>query len=896
MVGPKTAFADQLHAEKYRQPGEDFRGAMNRVAFALADNGDHYHEFREVLLGMRFMPAGRVQAAMGASKRVTPYNCLSRDTKVVTREFGTVEIGSLAGTLATVIDGNGVWTLAKFSNFGEQPLHAVSLSHGCKRRDILATAGHDWVVDGTRKTTKHLRSGDRIDFLSATKKVTIQADYEKGVVHGIVYGDGTFNKQGGGVFNGGGFFIRICADQEDLKPFLESYPVSYPASYDGNPVYYFYGDNAWTDLKALPRGAEVSDDYLLGFIRGWLAADGTVSAQPEVTICGDADEETWLRQWGEVAGFGITGSSLLAGQTNYGTRNKASRNIRFDLRTIAPADILIARKRQRLQAANDTGWRVRSVSVEAVLTDDVFCAVVPTTQSFALGGGIHSGNCYVSSTIEDSFVEGENSIMGCATMAAQTMRMGGGIGYDFSTLRPNGALIKKLGSKSSGPLKFMNIYNEVCKATSSAGNRRGAQMGVLRVDHPDIVSFIHAKNNHDQLNGFNISVAVTDAFMEAVELGHGFELKFGDIVYDEVDARALYEMMMRSTWDWAEPGILFIDTINRMNNLWYCEKIAAANPCGEQPLPPFGACLLGSYNLVQYVKKGDGGFYFDTDQLIQDIPRVTRAMDNVVDRAIYPLPQQEREAKSKRRMGIGVTGVANAFETLSLPYGTERYVEMQNEILDLILHETYRASIEVAKDKGFFPLFDSEKYLQGEFIKTLPDDIRDGIAKHGIRNSHLTSIAPTGTISAAADNVSSSIEPVFEVETMRPVFMDGGQTIVTLQDYAFGAWGTKPKTTEDVTLDEHLAVLLSATYRVDSAVSKTCNTPGTTPWGDFKALYTRAWEGGAKGITTFNKDGKRMALLTKKVEPVREIEEVVVPELTTPSCEFDPSSGRRSCE
>lgn len=267
-------------------------------------------------------------------------------------------------------------------------------------------------------------------------------------------------------------------------------------------------------------------------------------------------------------------------------------------------------------------------------------------------------NCYVSGSIPDSFVDRENdqqsSIMHRAEQAASTMRMGGGIGYDFSTLRPAGALINKLQSRSSGPLGFMPIFNEVCKATSSAGNRRGAQMGVLRVDHPDVHAFIAAKHNSDALTGFNISVAVTDEFMEALAAKRPFDLRFGGSVYSTVDPVELWETLMRSTWDWAEPGVLFIDTINRMNNLWYCETIAATNPCGEQPLPPFGACLLGSFNLVRYLtKQNDGSYSFDWDQLRADIPAVVRAMDNVVDRAIYPLPEQRQEALNKRRMGLG---------------------------------------------------------------------------------------------------------------------------------------------------------------------------------------------------------------------------------------------------
>lgn len=511
-------------------------------------------------------------------------------------------------------------------------------------------------------------------------------------------------------------------------------------------------------------------------------------------------------------------------------------------------------------------------------------------------------NCYVSGTIEDSFVHGEGNIMQRATEAAATMRMGGGIGYDFSTLRPKGALIRKLQSHSSGPISFMEIYDAICRCVASSGHRRGAQMGVLRVDHPDIEEFLHAKQNTDKLTGFNISIAVTDEFMEAAMTGRTFYLRWGGEVYKEVDAAALWESIMRSTWDWAEPGVLFIDTINNMNNLWYCETLAATNPCGEQPLPPFGACLLGSFNLVKYIRPKtvrslhEPAWSFDWDQLKADIPHVVRAMDNVVDRARYPLPQQEVEAKNKRRMGLGMTGVANALEALGFPYGSPGYLEFQSKVEELIAVETYRASAELAGEKGAFPLYD-ERYLDGRFIKQLPDDVQALIRKNGIRNSHLTSIAPTGTISLCADNVSSGIEPVFDYVTARPVNTPGGQELVEVEDYGVANFGVKGRRASEVTAQEHVGVLCVSQKWVDSSVSKTCNMDGSMPWADFKGLYQSAWEGGAKGCTTFNQDGKRMALLTGKSDKPKEEDGGTnsYAEPVATSCTIDPETGRREC-
>lgn len=502
-------------------------------------------------------------------------------------------------------------------------------------------------------------------------------------------------------------------------------------------------------------------------------------------------------------------------------------------------------------------------------------------------------NCFVSGTIEDSFCDGPGSIMGRAHQSASTMRQGGGIGYDFSTLRPKGDIIRGVQSVTDGPMAFMPIYDSVCRATASAGNRRGAQMGVLRVDHPDIEAFIHAKQNVDKLTGFNLSIAITDEFMNAVAAGQNFPLRFNGQVYRTIDARALWETIMRSTYDWAEPGVLFIDAINRMNNLYYCETIAATNPCGEQPLPPFGACLLGSLNLVKFVTKDAEGVHsIDFDEMSRVIPHIIRAMDNVVDRARYPLPEQEQEAKSKRRMGIGVTGLANAIEACGALYGSPEFLEIQEQIERLLTNECYRASAMLAKEKGAFPLYDQELYCAGNFIRTLDDDVQALIKANGIRNSHLTSKAPTGTISFCADNPSSGIEPVFSYSQRRSVITGQGKIEAVVQDYGQRVFGVNGRVCADVTVDQHVKVLALSSRYTDSAVSKTCNVPHDIDWNDFKNTYTTAWELGAKGCTTYRVGGKREAILmdaASNSSPVVETEE-------GGACYYDPDTGTRSCE
>lgn len=504
-------------------------------------------------------------------------------------------------------------------------------------------------------------------------------------------------------------------------------------------------------------------------------------------------------------------------------------------------------------------------------------------------------NCFVSGTIHDSFTD----IMDKAKEAGETMRMGGGIGYDFSTLRPRGERIKSQGSQSSGPVSFMDIYDAICGTIASAGHRRGAQMGVLRVDHPDIMEFIHAKRNDSKLTRFNISVGITDQFMEAVKKDKDFNLKWRGRTHDTIKARSLWDQIMRSTWDWAEPGVMFIDRMNEMNNLWYCEEIKATNPCAEQPLPPYGACLLGSFNLVKYVKEEGGQRMFNFVKLAEDIPHVVRAMDNIIDEGIYPLSAQEEEGKNKRRMGLGVTGLANALEYLGLEYASRAFLMMTEAILKTLRDESYRASAILAKEKGPFPMFDREKYLQGNFIKDLPEDVKELISKHGIRNSHLTSIAPTGTISLSADNISSGIEPVFTYSYTRTIQTFDGPVYEDVTDYAYREWGVKGRKAGDIEVEDHVAVLNAAQKYVDSACSKTCNVGDDVTWERFKNVYMLAYDGGAKGCTTFRAAGKRYGILNETKDEVGKKEyiddEDSVQTAYGEACIIDPTTGQPTC-
>jgi|11_taG_2_1085331.scaffolds.fasta_scaffold14409_2 ribonucleoside-diphosphate reductase alpha chain len=513
-------------------------------------------------------------------------------------------------------------------------------------------------------------------------------------------------------------------------------------------------------------------------------------------------------------------------------------------------------------------------------------------------------NCFVSGTIEDSM----SNIMERASEAAETMRRGGGIGYDFSKLRPKGDLIKSLDSKSSGPVSFMGIFDSICQTIASSGHRRGAQMGVLRVDHPDIKDFLTAKRNSDKLTGFNISVGITDDFMSALKENEEYELMFDGVHRGRESATEIWEMIMSSTWDWAEPGVLFIDRIKEMNNLYYCEEIAATNPCGEQPLPPYGACLLGSFNLTKYVHgetsidgEESGPYIFNFTQFKADIPHIVRAMDNVIDRTIYPLKPQADEAKNKRRMGLGLTGLANAGEMLGYPYGSDSFLAWAEKVFACLRDNTYKASAKLAEEKGSFPMY-REEYLKSNFVRSLPASVKKEIRKHGIRNSHLTSIAPTGTISLVADNVSGGIEPVFSHYYDRTIQTFDGPIVERVEDYAYSK-GIKGRTANEITVDEHLSVLLLAQNYIDSACSKTCNVGDDVTYEEFKQVYMDAFNGGAKGCTTFRASGKRFGIFNAPLEE-EEKDEVKIKSVTKKSreeeeailaCFIDPLTGQKEC-
>jgi len=467
-------------------------------------------------------------------------------------------------------------------------------------------------------------------------------------------------------------------------------------------------------------------------------------------------------------------------------------------------------------------------------------------------------NCFVMGTIPDSM----GGIFDMLKEAALTMQQGGGIGYDFSTIRPKGAGVKGVAADASGPLSFMDVWDAMCRTIMSAGSRRGAMMATMRCDHPDVEEFITAKSDPARLRMFNMSVLITDPFMEAIKADGTWDLVFDGQVHRTVQARALWDAIMKSTYDYAEPGVIFIDRINQMNNLNYCETIAATNPCGEQPLPPYGACLLGSINLARLVKDPfEDGAALNEAALTDLVGTAVRMMDNVVDASRFPLAAQQAEAQAKRRIGLGVTGLADALLMVGLRYGSQEAATQTDDWMHQIARAAYLASVELAKEKGAFPLFDADEYLASGAMQHMDEDVRDAIRQNGIRNALLTSIAPTGTISLYAGNVSSGIEPVFAYAYTRKVLQkDGSRTEEEVVDYAVQLWrdlkGDTPLPDYFVNAQtlaplDHVRMQGAAQKWIDSSISKTINCPEDISFDDFKEVYMAAWDQGCKGCTTY---------------------------------------------
>ena len=547
------------------------------------------------------------------------------------------------------------------------------------------------------------------------------------------------------------------------------------------------------------------------------------------------------------------------------------------------------RYRSPSEATVQASWRRVANAVAAIESDLAweprFLDILRDFQ-FLPGGRILAGagtghdvtlcNCFVMGPIDDSIP----GIFRALEEGALTMQRGGGVGYDFSTLRPHGTRSDATNGIASGPVSFMDVWDAMCATIQSTGARRGAMMATLSCDHPDIGRFIDAKRKPGRLRHFNLSVLVSDAFMRAVERDEPWPLAFPlGRVSREARARDMWQRLLHASYDTGEPGVLFIDRINRLNNLWYCERISATNPCGEVPLPPYGACVLGSINLARLVREPfTPEARLDTDRLIAIAATAVRLLDNVIDVSRYPLEKQRETAQRARRIGLGITGLADALIMLGLRYGTDASLDFAADTMRAICHAAYRRSIAIAGEKGSFPAFDRARYLDAPFVRDLPDDIRDGIARSGIRNSHLLSIAPTGTISLLAGNVSSGIEPVFAADFQRTVLgRAGGGERFALTDNAVARWrelhgqpGGAPAaliTAEQLPIEAHLDMQAALQRHVDNSISKTIAVPADMSFAVFAPLYTLAYAKGLKGCTAFRSGAAAGAVLAARDAP-----------------------------
>ena len=519
-------------------------------------------------------------------------------------------------------------------------------------------------------------------------------------------------------------------------------------------------------------------------------------------------------------------------------------------RRVAQAAAAVEKKSARKK------WETRFAEV---MTDLTFLPAGRILAGAGSGRDVTLFNCFVMGRIEDDM----SSIFDHVKEAALTMQKGGGIGHDFSSLRPRGALVEGVGVDASGPVSFMDIWDAMCRAIMSAGSRRGAMMGTLRCDHPDIEAFIEAKSDPDRLRMFNLSVLVTDAFIEALEADKDWDLVFNGRVYKSVRARVLWDKIMRATYEYAEPGVIFIDRINRENNLDYCEEIFATNPCGEQPLPAYGACLLGSVNLARLVRDPFGeGAGLDKKRLKKIVRIAVRFLDNIIDVSKYPLEAQRREALAKRRIGLGVTGLGDALAMCGIKYGTKAAAKRAKNWMATIERAAYETSSDLGKEKGVFPLYDEKSFQASAGVRRLNKKLRQKIKASGIRNGLLTSIAPTGTISLLAGNVSSGVEPMFDLKFDRDIReADGGTRRVEVEDYAYGLYremfGDQAPlpdyfvTAHKLTPKQHLRMQSALQCHVDSSISKTINCPEDISFDGFRDIYLDAYRLGLKGCTTY---------------------------------------------
>lgn len=805
---------------------------FQRVAQAIyaKDTGGEDHTFAayDAMVTGLWMPGGRIIAGAGTGNRVTLMNCLGPQEKVSTKEYGTITLEEASKKNKVTLLTLSGWIESEVKCFGIQPLNKIILrpSRSKKRQKVVyATPDHRWISPTGRTITtlypgcSLLSCGDMVDQKSS--------DYEAGLFHGTIFGDGQLHRA------------------ENFKQF---------------PI-------------------QKSGSYIAGFIDGWWVADRHYENGDTQRCISSTNYQhlDWLVENAHLGGYIATGDKIIGKKvTNLGIAKDPCRAI-----TILPA--------------SRTFWTVESI--EPIGTSPVYCAVVPEAHAFTLTEGLYTGNCYVNRKLDDSL----DDIMKGISDAALTQQQGGGIGTDFSTLRPSGAMLQRTGAIASGPLPFMDMWHSMCSTIMSAGSRRGAMMGTLCDTHPDLPEFIRAKQTKGRMTNFNVSVLVSDALMAAVDEDEDWMLYFevapkvrepnlmemdfideatGKVqyVYQVIKARELWALITRNTYEYSEPGIIFIDRINDLNNLKYCEEIRCTNPCGEQPLPPNATCNLGAINLARVIKrpfKSDAEVNWD---LITDIVKIgMRFLDNVIDVTNYPLLAQEAEEIAKRRTGLGVSGLADCLAQLGLRYGSAPAVTMTERIMQHICLAAYDASMLLAKERGAFPLFQREPYLDGTFAGiNLSSEYQERIRDYGIRNGVLLTVAPTGTTSILYGNISSGIEPVFAHKSLRKV-RQSDNTFKEYTNYSYNSLLYQVVTGSDqlpaymveanaLSIEDHIITQAAVQRWIDASVSKTINVSEDCTYDDFQKVYDLAYALGCKGCTTYRPSEVRGSILSRTPE------------------------------
>jgi adenosylcobalamin-dependent ribonucleoside-diphosphate reductase len=953
---------------RFKPTDDEWGDTAGRVVDALLKpDEDHprYAQLRrrayDAIYNRRFLPGGRVIANAGTSyDKATMINCLSAETEIVTRE-GLKEIGSLAGGTATVLSDNGSWIDAPISSFGVQDLMKVTFKRGGREKVVYATPEHEWPVR-TRKTdkgkvqTKNLKTAEE-NPRSSTHRVYRNHSRGRnatpskvGIMAGLVYGDGSKRESGGS-------YVRLYGESKDLAHI-------FPEKHEQED--YIEATRLPSSFKEEPNYGE-SSSFLLGWLMGYFAADGCCTTDGEYVISSYSKESIEaVRNVCSVLGLDYFSVQTQERKSNLNEKEVECHSIRLDRSTVPSGFLLLDKhKENATEGGHNHPWRVMSVE-RTDRREEVYCATVPNeSHTFTLEGNLLTSNCYVSGPRKDEHdIDSIDSIYRELERCAKILASEGGYGFNADWMRPRGAVIRGSGARTPGAVEMLNLWDQTSHTLTKGPEmendredakekiRKGAMMVTMSLWHPDVREFITAKQEAGRLSKFNMSVLVSDKFMEAVEAGDDWYFVYPDYekaesryeaewdgnirkwsekglpmkTYDSIPARDLWNEIMQSTYERNEPGVLFVDTINDRNPLYYEEHIKATNACSEWPMPPGGTCNLTNLVLPRYVgEEGD----IDYEQMSRDIHMAVRLGDNVNDVAYVPFERQQKELQQKRRIGLGHMGFGSMCAMRGIRYGSERSVEFARSLQRFITNTAYQASAKLAYEKEPFPLYDEEKHVQGDMHQRLNNDTRLMIEKYGLRNSHLLSIQPTGNTSILAGSVSGGLEPIFSAEYTRtvewPMLPDeidretdfapetqGDEEVLRCTKDGYEEWQIHPTrgivrdvhqqdyalkhggltgdedwfvTAMELDVDEHVAVMEAFAEYVDSSMSKTINIPSDYPFEDFKDLYKQMWETGLiKGGTTY-RAGSMSAVL--KTDEDEEEEEPESQHVGCAECDYD---------